>query len=133
MYKCISKNKFKQAKKYEHLADNNNLNNSDKFIKVIPLYNLSNKSLQQFGFWHLNYSIDEQMVLDFGLHSAKQTIQNKSVSFGCKNFILTSCGGTLGKDLTVRVVTEMVLKCYVGLGNLTFDNWYTSAKLYLLP
>ena len=29
VYKCISKNKFKQIKKYTHLADNNNLNKND--------------------------------------------------------------------------------------------------------
>ena len=79
------------------------------------------------------------------MHSAKQTICNKSVRFGYKNFVLASSdgsphlvipyagaksmGGTPGEDLTMRVVAEMVLKCYVGLGNLRFDNWHTSAKL----
>ena len=41
-------------------------------------------------------------------------------------------GGTSGKDLTIRVVTELVLKSFKGIGNLTFDNWYTSAKLISL-
>ena len=79
------------------------------------------------------------------MHSAEQTIQNKSVCFGYKNFVLTSSDcypymlipyggakgirGTPGKDLTIRVVTELVLKSFKGIGNLTFDNWYTSAKL----
>ena len=88
------------------------------------------------------------MVPYFGMHSAKQTMRNKSARFGYKNFVFTSSdgypyilipyagakgvGGTPGKDLTLRVVTELVLKSYEGLGNLTFDNWYSSAKLISL-
>ena len=145
VYQCISKNKFRSIKKYTHLADNNSLDKYDKYAKVRPLYDITNKNLQQFGYWHLNYSIDEQMIPYFGMHSAKQTMRNKSIRFGYKNFVLASSdgypyllvpyagakgiGGTPGKDLTVRVVTELVLKCYKGIGNLTFDNWFSSAKL----
>ena len=109
---------------------------------------LLDRSLQQFGFWHLDYSIVEQMIPYFGMHSAKQTVWNKSVRFGYKNFVLASSdgypyilipyagakgiGGTPGKDLTIRVVTELVLKSSKGTGNLTFGNWYTSAKLISL-
>ena len=38
-------------------------------------------------------------------------------------------GGTLGKDQIIQLVTELVIKSFKGIGNLTFDNWYTSAKL----
>ena len=82
------------------------------------------------------------------MHSAVQTMQNKSVCFGYKNFVLTisdgypymlipyagakGTRGTPGKDLTIRVVTELVLKSFKGIGNLTFDKWYISAKLITL-
>ena len=82
------------------------------------------------------------------MHSAKQAIRNKSVRFGYKNFVFASSdgypyilipytgakgvGGTPGKVLTLRVVTELVLKLYEGLVNLTFDNWYSSSKLISL-
>ena len=82
------------------------------------------------------------------MHSAKQTMCNKSVQFGYKSFVLASSdgclyhiipysgakgvGGTPGKDLTVRVVSNLVLQCKEGIGNLTFDNWYASVKLMLL-
>ena len=36
------------------------------------------------------------------------------------------------KDLTVRVVADLVLTCKEGLGNLTFNNWYASTKLMSL-
>ena len=88
------------------------------------------------------------MIPYFGMHSAKQTMRNKSVRFGYKNFALASSDvysyilipyagakgirGTPGKDLTIRVVIELVLKSFKSIGNLTFDNCYTSAKLISL-
>ena len=52
VYEVISKNKFKQMKMYTHLSDNTQLDKSDKYAKVRPLYDITNGSLQQFGFWH---------------------------------------------------------------------------------
>ena len=49
---------------------------------------LLDRSLQQFGFWHLDYSIVEQVIPYFGMHSAKQTVRNKSVRFGNKTSYL---------------------------------------------
>ena len=37
-----------------------------------------------------------------------------------------------GRGGTLDLVTELILKWYKGLGNLTFDNWYTSTKLISL-
>ena len=121
------------------------MDKTDKYAKVRPLYDLANKSFIQYSYWHKDYSIDEQMVPYFGMHSAKQTMHNKSVQFGYKNFVLTSAdgypyilisyvdakgiAGTPGKDLTVRVVSDMVLQSKDGIGNLTYDKWYSSAKL----
>ena len=145
VHESISKNRFCEIKRYLHFADNATIDLADKFAKVRPLYDITNKSLQQFGYWHLNYSIDEQMIPYFGMHSAKQTNRAKSVRFGYKNFVLSSAdgypyhlipycgakglGGTPGKDLTLRVVLDLVLQNNQGIGNLAFDNWYTSAKL----
>ena len=145
VYKSISKNKFSMIKKYTHLSDNTTLDKADKYAKVRPLYDLTNASLKQFGYWHQNYAIDEQMIPYFGMHSAKQTMRNKSVRFGYKSFVLASSDGypyhiipysgargvtgTPGKDLTVRVVSNLVLQCKEGIGNLTFDNCHASTKL----
>ena len=78
------------------------------------------------------------MIPYFGTHCAKQTMRNVSVRFGYKNFVLVSSddyssilmpyagakgiGGTPGNNLTIRVVTILVLKSFKGIGNLTFDN-----------
>ena len=39
---------------------------------------------------------------------------------------------TPGKDLTVPVVSNLVLQCKEGIENLSFDNWYASMQLLLL-
>ena len=109
---------------------------------------MTNASLKQFAYWHQNYAIDEQMIPYFGMHSAKQARHSKSVWFGYKSFVLASSdrywchiilysgvkgvGGTPGKDLTVSVVSNLVLQCKEGIGNFTFDNWYASIKLMSL-
>ena len=59
----MKKNKFQSTKKNFHLADNDNLDKNDKYAKVRPFYDLVNESLKQFGYWHNDYSIDEQMIL----------------------------------------------------------------------
>ena len=148
MYKSISRDRFMEIKKYIHFAENSTIEITDKFAKVCPLYDRSNASLQQFCLWHLDYNIDEQMIPYFGMHSAKQTMRNKSGRFSYKNFVISSSdgypyklipysrvkgiGGTPGKDLTLHVVIDLVLKCDSGIGNLSFDNWYSSAKLMSL-
>ena len=145
VYENISKNRFLQDKKYLHFADNDNLEKTDKFAKIRPLYDLANKSLKQYGFWDKDYSIDEQMVPYYGMHSAKQTMRNKGIRFGYKNFVLSSSdgypytfipyggakgiAGTPGKDLTMRVILNLVIGSEGGVGNLAFDNWYASTKL----
>ena len=53
-------------KKYKHFADNSNLDRQDNYAKVHPLYNLANKFLKQFGYWHQEYATDEQMLLWYG-------------------------------------------------------------------
>ena len=79
------------------------------------------------------------------MHSAKQTMRNKSTRFGYKNFVLTSSdgypyhvipcsganglAGTPGKDLTSRVVIEFLTELNGVKPNLAFGNWYTSTKL----
>ena len=49
VYEVISKNKFKQMKKYTHLSGNTQLDKSDKHAKVRPLYDITNRSAQLFG------------------------------------------------------------------------------------
>ena len=66
--------KFLECKRYLHLADKNDLNNSNKFAKVRTLFNAINKQCI------LNYQptqhviVEESMTLYFVKHGAKQYI-----------------------------------------------------------
>ena len=42
VFENLSKNRFLLDKKYLHFADNDNLDKTDKFAKVRPLYDLAN-------------------------------------------------------------------------------------------
>lgn len=65
----------------------------EKLVKVHELYNIANKLVKQFGYWHKYYVIEKQMTHYFGMHSAKQIMRNKGTQFGYKKFVLTSWDG----------------------------------------
>ena len=147
VFQTMSRSRFRDIKRYLHLANNELLvqESSDKLFKVRPLYDLVNKSVNQIPPWRRDFSIDEQMIPYCGRHSAKQTNREKTVRFGYKNFCLTSSDGypyfiipyagakgvqgTSGKDLTARVVLQLIASLPTDLSyNLAFDNWYSSQK-----
>ena len=101
----FTRNRFQDVLQYLHLADNNNLNPSDKFSKVNLLFKMINESCLQNFIPEKNVSIDESMVPCYGRHGCKQYIQNKAVKFGYKLWVAaTSLGYTIefypyaGKD-----------------------------------
>ena len=67
----MTRDTFDRLKTYMHLADNNNLMEGNKLAKVQPIYDVMNRNLTQFGFFHNDLSIDESMVPYYGKHSAK--------------------------------------------------------------
>ena len=103
-------------------------------------------SIKQFTFWRKDFSIDEQMIPYFGMHSAKQTMRNKSTRFVYKKMVLTSSdgypyhvipysgartlAGTPDKDLTSRVVIDFSTEFNDVKPNLAFDKCYTSTNCY---
>ena len=81
VYESFSGREFEELKRFIHFADNYSLNTNDKFAKVRQLYDITNKNLKKFFFFHLHYLIDEQMVLYTGKNSSKQTIRAKTIRF----------------------------------------------------
>ena len=77
----FTRNRFLDVLQYLHLADNNNLNPSDKFSKANPFFKMINESCLQNFIPEKNVSIDESMVRYYGRHGCKQYIQNKPVKF----------------------------------------------------
>ena len=90
VYESISRKEFEDNKRYIYFADNNQLDTKHKFAKVRKPYDIMNKNLQQFNFFHSYYSVDEQIVPYTGKNSSKQTIRTKTVHFGYKNFVMCS-------------------------------------------
>ena len=70
----FTRNRFLDVLQYPHLADNNNLNPSDKFSRVNPLFKMINESCLQNFILEKNVSIDESMVPYYGRHDCKQYI-----------------------------------------------------------
>ena len=83
----FTRNRFLDVLQYLHLADNNNLNPSDKFSRVNRLFKMINESCLQTFTTEKNVSIDESMVPYYGSHGCKQYIQNKPVKFGYKMWV----------------------------------------------
>ncbi len=142
---AMSRNEFQTIKKYLHLADNQNLDTTDKMAKVTPLIELVNKNLIQFGVFSKDLSVDEQMVPYFGPHSCKMTIRNKPVRFGFKKWIIAGDGypyniqiytgkSTRAANADTPLGTRVVLKMIEVLENprnhtLSIDNYFTSLEL----
>ena len=118
----MTRDRFGQVKRFLHLADNHSLEPGNKVAKIEPLYKLLNTSLQRFGVFHENLSIDESMVPYHGKHSVKMFIRGKPIRFGYKIWSLAGSDGYpymnliyRGKDPTApsmplgsRVVTRLL-------------------------
>ncbi|XP_050295151.1 piggyBac transposable element-derived protein 3-like [Anthonomus grandis grandis] len=102
---AISRDRFTHIMKALHVCDNNNLNNTDKFAKIRPLYDALNKNfLKHVPFEH-EHSIDEAMVPYFGRHPTKQFIRNKPIRWGYKLWTgdkkpTKYCGSRQGNQLS---------------------------------
>ena len=81
------RNRFLNVLQYLHLAENNNLNPSDKFSKVNPFLIIMNDSCLENFIPAKNISINESMVPHYGCHGCKQYIQSKPVKFGYKMWV----------------------------------------------
>ncbi|XP_063682586.1 piggyBac transposable element-derived protein 3-like [Bolinopsis microptera] len=143
---AISRNRYNLLKKYIHCVDNRDVDTTDKYWKVRPLYDIMNQSLAKFKNLDNTFSIDEQMVPYTGMHSAKQRMKDKSIRFGYKNFWLVGSsgfpyhclpycgkkgiGGDPGKNLTSRVTLQLAMEILEPKeSNVFYDNWFASYKL----
>ena len=95
VYSAMRRNRFDKIMQFIHLADNTNLDDSDKYAKLRPLIRLlSTRFLSHFQpEQHLSH--DEAMVEYFGRHGCKQCIRNKPIRFGYKVWCLNTDAGYL--------------------------------------
>jgi len=145
---AMTSKRFKEVKRFLHLADNANLQLGNKVAKVTPLYNSLNTNLTIFGVFQKELSVDESMVPYYGKFGIKMFIKGKPIRFGYKLWCICGkdgfpyhmdiyCGkdnqDTTGDPLGTRVVNNMLaaitehtdVKQHV----LYFDNFFTSYAL----
>ena len=89
----MSRNQFRKIKSYLHVCGNEDLELNDKWAKLLPLIDIVNNKLIEFGAFAEHLSIDEQMVPYFGRHSCKMFIRGKPIRFGYKNWVICSNDG----------------------------------------
>ncbi|XP_046686779.1 piggyBac transposable element-derived protein 3-like [Homalodisca vitripennis] len=144
--KAMSRNKFEEILRYFHVCDNANLDVSDKFAKIRPLWNMLNERWLQAYPGDANISIDESMVPYFGRHGAKQHIHGKPIRFGYKVWCVCTrlgyliqaepyqgkkTGNTIpeigvGGSVVIDILSELPQnKTY----SIYMDNFFTSLKL----
>lgn len=142
---AMSRTIYMGIKQNLHLADNANLDKSDKLAKVRPYLKLLNESFMQHGVFTSHLSIDEQMIPYFGKHSCKMFMKGKPVRFGFKVWCLCSSDGYLyqfdiytGKSqeksmnlgLGGDIVTKLLSVVEVPANYVVyFDNFFTSHSL----
>lgn len=88
----MSRNRFRDQTIF-YVADNNNVNKNDKMSKVRQMTEATNTSLQQFGIFCENLSIDESLVPYFDHNTCKMFIRDKPIRFGYKLWYLCSSTG----------------------------------------
>ncbi|KAG8173431.1 hypothetical protein JTE90_022798 [Oedothorax gibbosus] len=142
---AMSRQRFRDIKKFLHLCDNNSIDGSDKLAKVRCFIEMFCKKLQQFGTFAECLSVDEEMIPYTGRHSAKMYMRNKPIKFGYKLWILASSQGYpfniqvyVGKEaaatdkipLGTRVVLDLI-ECVENCRRhrLYADNFFSSLKL----
>ena len=93
VHEAMNRKGIEKIKQYTHFTCNDSLNKSDKFTKGTKLYDIASKSFPQFGYFHLYYSIDKQMVPYTKKCITKQTVSTKCTRFGYKSCVLSPNDG----------------------------------------
>ena len=88
---AMSRQTFRDIKKNLHLADNGQVEQSDKLYKVRKYTELLNAKFSKFGIFSHNLSIDEQMIPYYGRHSCKMYMKGKPIRFWFQWMVLVLC------------------------------------------
>jgi len=144
---AMSSNRCDDLMRFLHVSDNANLDSTDRFAKVRPLYTMLNERCLQFHPVEQQFSIDESMVPYFGRHPSNQFLRLKPVRFGYKLWTLATNLGYviqfepyagrrqgpqekaefgLGGSVVLDLLSEMPASLPY---NVAFYNYFTSLKL----
>ncbi|KAJ8961867.1 hypothetical protein NQ318_021485 [Aromia moschata] len=93
---ALSRDRFEFIMQTLHCCDNDQLDPSDKFTKVRPLFDKLNKIFQEYAPYWEQHSVDESMIPYFGKHGCKQFIRGNPIRYGYKIWMgATSTGYAL--------------------------------------
>ncbi|KAG5881582.1 hypothetical protein JTB14_034802 [Gonioctena quinquepunctata] len=115
----MRRDRFLNIQRFIHMADNTQIDQSDKAWKLRPLMNaIKEKCLANFQPVQ-DMSYDESMIRYYGRHGCKQFIRGKPIRFGFKMWSLNSKDGYLvDSDLYQRYdsredveISKLVGKC----------------------
>lgn len=95
VFNSMSRNRFREIKRYLHLNDNSKLDKNDKFYKLRKFFDILQINFTKFGIFYSKLSIDEMMVRYYGRHPTKMYMHGKPIKFGYKIWCLCSSNGYL--------------------------------------
>ncbi|XP_046392163.1 piggyBac transposable element-derived protein 3-like [Ischnura elegans] len=141
----MRRNRFDDILRYLHLADNTNLDTSDRLYKIRPIFQFLNRNFKLLP-PRMNCCVDETIIPYCGKHGAKQFIKGKPIRFGFKLWCLAESNGHIihaepygglctripksdlgqGGDVVVGLLEKSQLEKG---SRLFFDNLFTSEKL----
>lgn len=147
---AMTRNRFFQLRSNFHVINNDTipLDNTDKFIKIRPLYNSIKKRCNELEIEN-NICVDEQMVPFKGTCSLKQYLRGKPSPWGIKIFLMCRESGII-YDLVLfqgaNTKLDEMTKNNLGFGGavvmkltehvepqkhfLYFDNYFSSYNLF---
>ncbi|KAJ8937187.1 hypothetical protein NQ318_012741 [Aromia moschata] len=79
---ALSRDRFEFIMQNLHFCDNVQLDPSDKFTKVSPLFHKLNKIFQEYTPYWEPHSVDQSMIPCFGKHGCKQFIRGNPIRYG---------------------------------------------------
>lgn len=92
---AMRRDRFLTIWRHFHLADNTQIDITDKYYKLRPLMQKLQKKFVDFYVPEKYINYDESMVKYFGRHSCKQFIKGKPIRFGYKLWCLNTKSGYL--------------------------------------
>lgn len=92
---AMRRDRFLTIWKYFHLANNNNIDQRDKYYKLRPLIEKLQAKFLEHYVPEKELNFDESMVKYFGRHSCKQFIKGKPIRFGYKVWCVNGKSGYL--------------------------------------
>nr|CAH7752345.1 unnamed protein product [Callosobruchus chinensis] len=108
----MSRDKFEYIMTHIHFSDNLNLDESDKFAKLRPIFDHLNKCFLKYASPEEYHSVDEAMVPYNGRHGCKQYIHGKPIRYGFKLWVGTTRLGYINWFVPYQGASTYVNEAY---------------------